>query len=615
MKVNDEYRIQTEESAAWTDEFMAQRVLLSNDVHRVDTERTDRIRARAGTLVKKIALTQGEVKAPRALQLTFDTILPTDSDRRIYVWVRDGWSIDENSCRADARQAGNLSPAVYVFLPRRSADDLRSNIIDFKAANATLEKRGMPNTPEGIEAYASIETIYRTADARINELLDDVFAGAHVFQAGGAEVLGANLPEMLADAATSALARLYTEFRVADAAGWDTVYSRAQKGAPDALKAVGDDGDPANNPVGKRVLSYLGSGKSGADVREHFESAPFGWSRDTVDGALQVLLIAGLIRALDDRGQLADARNLERKAIGRTLYKIEAATVSAVQRIQIRKLLLQADIKAAPNEEPQAVAAFLATLDNLASRAGGAPPKPGLPPLISLDEIRSAAGNEQLLALYNQRDELGQTITDWTRIAQAIEARWPAWQSLQSLVAHATSLPDAPVIQAQVDDIVQYRRLLDDPDLVTPLLDRVAQLLREQLNLLKSEYDAAYAAGEQRLNGDSNWVQLDASQQETLCQRHRITAADRPDIHVSTTGAILATLDVMPLSAIADRTDALTGRFAQALKDAERLVEPETKFVRLPRRTLKTAQDVDDWLNEVEEQLKAAITAGPVSIQ
>src|SRR5690606_37008756 len=57
MKVGDEYRIQTEESAAWNDEFLSQRSQLANEAHRVEAERDDRIRKRFGELVKKLSLT------------------------------------------------------------------------------------------------------------------------------------------------------------------------------------------------------------------------------------------------------------------------------------------------------------------------------------------------------------------------------------------------------------------------------------------------------------------------------------------------------------------------------------------------------------------------------
>ncbi len=40
MKVGDEYRIQTEESSAWNDEFLSQKSALSNEAHRIETGRT-----------------------------------------------------------------------------------------------------------------------------------------------------------------------------------------------------------------------------------------------------------------------------------------------------------------------------------------------------------------------------------------------------------------------------------------------------------------------------------------------------------------------------------------------------------------------------------------------
>jgi len=54
MKVGDEYRIQTEESADWNDEFLSQRSQLANEAHRIEAERDDRIRRKFGELVKKL---------------------------------------------------------------------------------------------------------------------------------------------------------------------------------------------------------------------------------------------------------------------------------------------------------------------------------------------------------------------------------------------------------------------------------------------------------------------------------------------------------------------------------------------------------------------------------
>ena len=81
MKVGDEYRIQTEESAAWNDEFLSQRNSLANEAHRVDAERDDRIRRRFGEMVRKLSLTQGSSKVTRDIFPVFDAQLPGDANR------------------------------------------------------------------------------------------------------------------------------------------------------------------------------------------------------------------------------------------------------------------------------------------------------------------------------------------------------------------------------------------------------------------------------------------------------------------------------------------------------------------------------------------------------
>ncbi len=255
---------------------------MGSESHRIEAERDDRIHKRFGEMVRKFSLTEGRSKVTRDIYPVFDAQLPTDADQRICVWVRDGWSIDENSVRADARQAGNQSPTVFVFIPKRSADDLRHHLIDYKAASATLDKRGVPNTPEGTEARAAMETTKQTAEGKIRELLEEAFSGARVFQGGGNEILGNDLQEMVLEASGNALQRLYPQFHTADHVGWSKVYEKAQKGAPDALKAVGDEGEPAKNPVCKAILGFIAGGKKGADIRIQFESSPYGWSRDPV---------------------------------------------------------------------------------------------------------------------------------------------------------------------------------------------------------------------------------------------------------------------------------------------------------------------------------------------
>jgi hypothetical protein len=614
MKVGDEYRIQTEESAAWNDEFLSQRNHLANEIHRVEAERDDRIRQRFGQLVKKMTLTQGNSKVTRDFYPAFNSELPSDCDRKICVWIRDGWSIDENSVRADALQAGNQSPTVYVYIPKRSADDLRHHLIDYKAALATLEKRGVPNTPEGTEARAAMETTRQSSESKINELLDEAFSGARVFQSGGNEILGANLQEMLIEAASNSLHRLYSQFSVADHNGWSKVYEKARKGTPDALKCVGDEGETSQNPVCKAILAFIAGGKSGMDIRNHFETAPFGWSRDAVDGALHVLLIAGLIRAEDDKGKPVDPRELERKAVGKMMFKAESRIITTVQRIQIRKLFQKVGFSVKQGEELVYVPQFLERLGELADRAGGDPPKPSPPDKAALDEIQFATGNEQLIALYNKREELAESIKTWKDLAGGIEKKWPSWITLKRLIVHTKGIKDAEVLASQVKQIEEKRLLLEEQNLIESLLSNVTQILRDELNRLDKEYRLNHDKGMSRLKEDTNWQQLSPEQRNELLAEQKLTLSDAPTIKLASTDEVLATLERMSLSALADRVAAMSSRFDAVLVAAAELMEPEAQFVKLPSRTIKTDQEIEAWLNDARNTIENALKNGPVII-
>ena len=372
IKVGYEYRIQTAESAAWSNEFQSQRAILINESsHRIESERDDRIRSHFAKLVKTLQINQGKSNVPREIHPTFDPQLPPDHDKKVCVWIRDGWSIDDASVLAEARQARDQSPTIFIFIPKRSADELRQNIIDFKAANVTIEKRGLPDSNEGKDAYAAMETILRTADSKIEELLDDVFSGAKVYQGGGNEIVGSSLQETILEAAEKSFQRLYSQFDTADDPGWGTVYTKAKQGSPDALKAIHYEGEPAKNPVCKAILGYIAGGKKGTEIRTNFEDPPYGWPRDALDGGIQVLLTCGSILAQDERWQRIDPKDMERKAIGKAMFKVESTIVTTDQRLQIRKLFQHVGITTKPGEELANTASVIEKMEELGSKRGG----------------------------------------------------------------------------------------------------------------------------------------------------------------------------------------------------------------------------------------------------
>lgn len=614
-KIGDEYRIQTEESQAWTDDYLSEKSRLANEAYRLEAERDDRIRKKFSKVVNKLSLQQGASKVSRDISHCFESQLPNDAQHKIYVWIRDGWSTDEQSVRADARQAGAQSPALFVYLPKRSADELRHHLIDFKAASATLEKRGTPNTPEGTEACAAMETIKQSAESRVNTLLDEMYSGARLFQGGGNEILGNNLQEMIQEGAKNALLRLYPQFDVADHLGWAKAYEKAKKGDPSALKAVGDEGEAAQNPVCKLVLGQIAGGKTGTDLRTHFEAAPYGWSRDTVDGALLILVNQGLVIAQDERGRTVEGQSIERREIGKTRFKVESATVSTAQRIQIRKLFQKIGLQVKNGEELNYAKDFLEQAQGLARSAGGEAPKPETPDISLFDDFRLVTGNELLLALYNRRDDFTNNLEQWQSAADKIAFRWPQWETLTQLMRHAEGLEEAEVLLAQAKALQQQRQLLAEPNPMEALISGLAQILRTELHRLDQAYEAAYEKGYQELQFDPNWQALDPEQNDALMRKYLLNASARPKVDLEHTNAILKTLNQYALRMFKDRVAALPSRFQQVATEAAKLCEPAMQFVNLSRETLRSAEDIDAWINKTKMQLLEALEQGPVVVK
>ena len=325
-----------------------------------------------------------------------------------------------------------------------------------------------------------------------------------------------------------------------------------------------------------------------------------------------MLLVAGVIRAQDERGQTIDPKDLERKIIGKTIFKVESATVSAAQRIQIRKVLQKVGLTAKQGEELAYVPQFLVSAQELANRAGGDAPRPAQPATARLEEIRLTAGNEQLLALYNQRDELTAAIDTWTGVAERIDNCLPAWNTLKRLLTQASGLSGAEVLLVQVKHLEQQRQLLEEPDPVTPLVANITQLLRDELNRLHADYQTRHRNGMVLLDADANWKQLEPEQRNSLLAAQKLTLTDAPQVQVANTDEVLASVDRLSLSSFADRVAAIDSRFDAVLVAAAELMEPKAQFVKLPSRTIKTDKDIEAWLADAKQAITQALQKGPV---
>lgn len=612
MAVGDQYRLQTAESSAWHDEYRRQQTDLKHNLARLDHERIELFKARCQETLKQVHITQGDCNEPRKLHPSFDPELPKDHASRLIAWFQDGWTNSEKNLIADAHHLGNSDPTLLVFIPARHKTELNNAIVAAKAATQTIELRGTPATTEGEDARAAMATRLNDAKRQIDSRLSDIFSAVQVYQAGGQQRTEDKLAEKLSAAANDALIRLYPQFDTADHIAWGKVYERAKKGDGRALEAIDHHGDADKQPVAAALLKYLAPGRKGADLREHFKQAPYGWPQDAIDGALFALLASGHLLAEDNSHNAIEVGRLDRARITQTYFKPESVTISPVQLIQIRKLFQAAGIHCPSGEEQATSTQLLTELRQRAQAAGGDAPRPAVPDQSGIDQLALRSGNALLAELYEQRSTLTSQLSQWQQTAAQISQRMPTWHTLQALLKHARELGPGQALITEADAIRDQRALLTDPDPAHALLDQATTLLRTALDHQLQQYKQLRDQGLAQLTADSQWQQLDPGQQQQLLSKHGLDHSAQAS--TSSADDLLESLHNTPLDGWEDRRKALPPRFNDARMEAARLLLPKVQHLGLPHRTLHNDSDLDSWLAEVKNLVQAKLKDGPVML-
>lgn len=607
-----EYRLQTRESSEWHDTFRREEAELSGNPQRIETERDDLLGAETRKAAGEIRLAQGASKEPRKLSLCFDPELPRDANKQFYSWVQHGWQADEQSVIADARAGDPKHGTLYVFIPARNRTDLNQAITALKASEATLTKRGTPNTPEGKDARTAMETRRNDAEKTRNTLLKEIFNGVRVFISGGTEIEGNSLKDKLQNGAKDALERLYIQFDVADDANWGKVVERARKdGGETALSAIHFNEEPAKHPVCSSILRYIGSGKKGSEIRDQFQAAPYGWPQDAIDGAIYALLTCGALKAKNATGHAIDAKGLERKHLTQSNFLVENVIISTTQKLAIRKLLVDT-VGCNPGEEERKTEEFLRHARDLVERSGGAAPRPHKPDTALIDEIAGEAGNSRLVKLYDHKDELAKNAANWQAQAQEITKRLPNWSQLEALLSLSRGLSFRVELQKEIEAIEHGRRLLDNPDPVEALIKDTTDNLRAAIQHHFDAYKTAYDQALQRIESDANWVKLDAAQQLELLNKRNIKPPEQ--LQLNKPEQVIDSLEKCTIEQWNDRTVALDSKFESAREETAQLLMPKAVRADLPKRTLATEEDIAQWLQEAEHELKDKLLQGPVIV-
>lgn len=609
MVVENEYHLQTREGAVWTHEFNRRRTSVLNDDTRINEKRSELLRETARAVLRPVSLQQGDSRQPRKLTVELSSSRPQTSTEEVTLWIRDGWSDDEKTVLNDARAAGVNSPMIFGYLPRLAHEDLRQAIASNIAAQETLDSHGSATTPEAIQARKAIETHLELSSQRLSELVGRTVNEAKVFLGGGRDANGLELSDKVRDSATNALERLFPQYGDADHGNWGQVVTKAKGGDVGALAQVGHAGDVVTHPVCRRVLDFIGAGKKGKDIREAFRAAPFGWPQDAIDGALLVLTVAGNLRATLNN-QPAQAQNLPQNQIGIASFFVDVPPLNVGQRLDLKALFLKADIKTTNGKESEAAGSFLEALLKLADSAGGDAPKPEVPDKAFIRELQTLSGNAQLLRIHGQKDDLTKKVESWKKTADTITKRWPTWEKLQALHKLAATLPESSTVGASITAIIANRSLIADPDPIPELAKQLTNALRLALSAVQERLEASFAEGHAKLVASSVWSSLADEQRTTLSGTHQLSPSGKDP--GSTEAEIISALQSRSLTDRHNLVDAVPQRFAKALSDAARLLEPKAQRVFLPGATVKSSAELEEWLQEVRSLVLEKLNEGPV---
>lgn len=613
LKDHDEYNLQTKEYAEWDKEFRNRVTRYTNQDPEIHHKRDALIRDAAHTAVKGVKLQHGESKVSRKLAIHFGEDLPSTTGHDIPVWIRDGWSSSQKAVLDAARAAGTDSPIVFVYIEKASADDLKKQIIRAEAARGTIDFKGVPSTGAGEEARNAMQSRQTESERSRDELIRNVVDAAKVFKGGGTEQFELAFSDKVRSAADAALDRLFPNFKDADHKNWPVVINRSRTGSDSPLEAVDWTGLTEQHPVCRELMRAIGSEMEGRAIRQKFEDCPFGWPQDTIDGALIALHATGHLTATHASAGPLSPGQLDQAKISKTRFRVETITLSAKDKIKLRGLFQDAGVTAKASDDLSAKSTeFLEQMTRLAGNAGGAAPLPECPKATHIQDIRGLAGNERLLEILKQHDTLKQQAKAWREAAELAERRLPVWQRLECLLKHGHGFDGFGDIESARTGIIDNRLLLDGTDHVSPLLKKAAGVLRTAVLAAHQQHQQRYESEIARLEAADPWQKLDDSQKQTVSQQCGLSAP--PEISVGTDDELVKSLDRAPLGFWKDKTDALGGRFSDAIATAARLLEPKVQTVRLSSGTLKSEDDIKGWLKDQETHLLSKLKDGPIVI-
>jgi hypothetical protein len=606
MAVGDEWRLQTKESAEWLVAYSAAEARETADTNAIGRQRAAFLQlAIDEALAAAPQVQHGTSKTNRRIERLLGNDKASGDGLMLRIW--NGWDDSLATVASDIKGADVAKDAtLHLLIPDHRQAELRTAIIAYKAANAVIQRQGVPTTDGGKDAKAAMESKRDSAEANAKLILKEAVEASRVLVAGGSEVgAGLKRADAVREAGLQMLDRLFPDFGPGDSAAWDRALADAKKRVPDALKAVGHPGDVQDHPVCKAVLKAMSPAQKGSDLRNRFNGPTFGWPRDAVDTALVALCNVGQVRAVGTDGKVATPADLNATQLGTCTFTPENRVISTKERLTVRGLGTALGITVPSGQENEYLITIRDKLEKIAADAGGEAPAPVAPSVPDISLLRGMVGNDLLAELAARNDDLKKLIPVWQAQKVAKERSLASFRLAERLVALGATDQEAALAAIKAS-----RTLLDQPNPVVPLLSAAADNLRAKANHAFQAWKTAWDAGQVRLKADEAWNKISPEKKHDVLAAQGLLERAVPDL--ATPDKIVETLSACGIGQWRDITLALPARVDAALQEAAVEIEPKTQSVTIPRRTLRSEEDLDAWLGEVRATVAPKLAHGPV---
>lgn len=594
MPIGNEVRLQTKAGQEWEKEYTAQvQKLIGQGEDKIQEERNNRTKKYYESIVKGIRLMHGDAKVPREINVHSGSQKPS-TDNKVNIWIRDGWMENEKLVLEEIRREGTDAPLSYAYIKKFRDTDLKNEITKYLAAEQSLDIKGIPSDPEGQQARKSMETRVEKANEAIKELIDRIVSDADIYLAGGTKIQEDAPKKSVEKTLKQMLNRQFPEFGKADNSNWPTALRSALNKNPNPLEKIGYKNDLNAHPVAVSILRFMANGSySGRDIRNNFNKSPFGWPQDAIDTLLISLVNAEYISSSENP--------LTQGKIGVATFKKETHTLTAGDKIKLRKMYIYCDIQCSPGDEFKSSGIFLQELLKLAQNISGDAPLPEPINTNFLKEIEFQDGNARLQLLVASVDELKEKYKDWKTKSELTGKRLPTWELLEQLLDFGSGEEIAKII-SQANAIEDDRLLLENPDPISPLLQKTVDILKSSLNDAKATYNQIYDKRMDELQLTEYFNRLTPEQKHAILLNNQILK--KPNIIDHDATSLRNSLSKTSLDAWQTKISALSSQFDNALAEAVKLLEPKAESYHLPRKTISTSLEIESYLKDLKKELE-----------